>query len=120
MVCLKNHKKGCLTETERSIGSVQRYYWMNPEGEFIKVRQYGHDEWATDFLTKYNMMPDDGDVFTAMAKLGWYRVVFFYWSGTPTIEYSFLKSHPPSRRQLKSIKDLGIELGAQDIVPVSF
>ena len=101
--------------------SSDKFYWLSPSGEFHNVSRFGHDDWAAKYLKQIDKYPyDDGDLFSAMSKLGWYRVVYFQHFGVPTIEYEFAKSNPPTPRQIKAIKDLAIELGAKDIIPRSF
>lgn len=109
------HLAATFRESLNESTEADRFYWMDMNGKMHPVPRFGHEFWATDFLSRLNKYPRDNDVYGAMAHLKWYRVVFTEYMGKKFITYEFPEGRPPSPRQVKAIKDLGIELGADEI-----
>ena len=106
---------GTFHETLNESTEADRFYWMDPNGRMHPVPRYGHEEWAEKFLRQTGDSPKNYDVYEAMDKLRWYRVIFTEYMGKKIVSYDHPKLRSPSPRQLKAIKDLAIELGADEV-----
>lgn len=82
--------------------------WLDPNGKFHAVKFEEHRYWAEAYLKKmgYN---DIKDVYNAMYKLGFVRVVKQQFGGDTMLSFQYTLQHPINSKQLKAIKDLSIE-----------
>lgn len=123
----KAQLKSLITEIVRLVlmETIQpKFWWLDPEGKFHKVPAYGHWDWAFTYLTKVIGIPEEKakkDAYGIMAKYHrFYRVVLTEYGGKTILEYESPKDYPPSPRQLKAIKDMAIELSADEINAIRF
>ena len=91
------------------------YSWLKPDGTFIPVK-YSHGSDAHNirfrsFPNKNDFDPKD-DHILELWKLGWQRITNSNWMKSI---YSHNEKMPPNSRQLKSLKDLAIELNADKV-----
>jgi len=114
------HLAGTFHETLNESTSADRFFWMDPNGKFFPVPPYGHEFWATQYLIKIKRYPLNQDAYEAMERLRWYRIVFTEYMGKKTLSYDHSRNRPPSTLQLRAIKDLAIELGADETKPQVF
>ena len=98
-----------------------KFWWIDPDAKFHQVPAYGHWDWGKAFLhlkKGYSLEDANKEVYQKMAEHGWFRVVLTDYMGKTVLEYDQPKRHFPSNRQIKSIKDLGIEVGADEVKPI--
>ena len=103
--------------------STPSMFWIDPDANLHKVPYLGHWDTGKDILIKkYGVSLEDADkdVYTKMSEHGWFRVAFVSYQGKNILEYDVPRIHKPSARQIKSIKDFAIEIGADEVVPLKY
>ena len=110
-----NHLAATFRESLNESTEADRFYWMDPNAKLVPVPRYGHEEWAELFLKQTLQSPKDHDIYGAMDRLRWYRIIFTEYMGKKIVSYDHSRDRPPSSRQLRAIKDLAIELGADEV-----
>ena len=97
-----------------------KFWWLDPSGTLHQVPAYGHWDWALIYLTQkehFDKEEVEKNVYGNMLKLGWARVALFEYNGRKALEYDVSKRRPLTPRQLKELKDIAIEEGAEEIIP---
>lgn len=102
-----------------------KFWWLDPDGKHHRVPMYGHWDWGFHFLTKMKGVPEQdvrNDVYGTMAEHGWFRLVLVEHMGKKIMEYDVppVGKPRPTDRQRKAIKDLAIEEGADEIMPIYY
>ena len=99
-------------------GVYGKFWWMNPQGKLHRVMKIdadtGHRESAIDILTVMGVKPLP-DVFQQMYQYGWLRVGFIGEGNYFTLSFNAGYGKEPNIRQMSSLKDLAIELKADEI-----
>ena len=85
-----------------------KFWWMDTNYKFHPVAFEQHRYWAEAYLKKigYN---DVKDIYKAMYKLGFIRVVKQQFGGDKMLSFQYSQEKPINSKQLKALKDLAIE-----------
>lgn len=116
--CGYNGPNKSLNETGKDVGGWH-YWWLDPNLKFHPVEHEGHSEFAWDYLThEKHMQPDEikgGDVYYIMYGLGWVRVGLARYMEKWILTFNYEPGKYPTNRQIKALKDLAIEKGADEL-----
>jgi len=85
-----------------------KYWWMDSHYKLHRVPFEQHRSWAEEYLKKVGY-GFTRDVYKAMYRLGFVRLVLQDYNGEKLLSYSYGKERHLNSKQLKHIKDLAIE-----------
>jgi len=106
-----------LNESLQEAGVASKFWWMDPDAQLIPVADQGHAQKGGDILhQKFGLLLRQlKDAYPEMYKRGYVRVGFAGMLGQYFLEVTYDRSHPPSLKQWKALKDLAVEMGAEVI-----
>jgi hypothetical protein len=101
-----------------SEGILGKFWWMDSNGNLKQVSKLtahtGHPEAAIEILKSLGLAPEK-DIYTQMYDLGWLRVAFTGQGSFYTLSFNTKFGKSPNNAQVRALKDLAIELGADEI-----
>jgi len=109
-----------ITDFQESILTEQnlvglKFWWMDTDYKFHPVAFEQHRYWAEAYLKRIGY-GDVKDVYNAMFKLGFVRVVKQQYNNELILGFQYTRERPLNSKQLKVIKDLAIEEGCEYLV----
>jgi hypothetical protein len=93
--------------TEQSLVGL-KFWWMDKNYRLYPVKFEQHRYWAEAYL-KMAGYTDVKDVYKAMYKLGFIRIVKQQFGGDMMLSFQYSQEHPINTKQIKTLKDLAIE-----------
>ncbi len=93
--------------TEQSLVGL-KFWWMDNNYQLHPVKFEQHRYWAEAYLRMAGYT-DVKDVYKAMYKLGFIRVVKQQFGGDMMLSFQYSQEKPINSKQLKALKDLAIE-----------
>jgi len=102
-------------------GQFFKAWWMDPDGKLHQVYtdnpQYGHFNWARDYLKKSNIhwtIDNEESPGQVLLKRGWIRITFNYYRDS-ILHFDYYSGKLPSNKQAREIKNLAIESEAKGL-----
>jgi len=100
--------------TEQNIVGL-KFWWMDTDYKLHPVAFEQHRYWAKAYLRMIGQ-PDVKDVYKAMYKLGFVRVVKQQYAGDMMLSFQYSHEKPLTSRQLKELKDLAVEENCEYLI----
>jgi len=100
--------------TEQNIVGL-KFWWMDTDYKLHPVAFEQHRYWAEAYLRMIGQ-PDVKDVYKAMYKLGFVRVVKQQYAGDMMLSFQYSHEKPLTSRQLKELKDLAVEENCEYLI----